>query len=159
MLQIELPEAVTKLFNASKALKEHFALTGLTFTLDGKLVGDIGEAIAASAFRLKLCSSRTSGVDAHTGDHRSVQIKATGNAKRGPAFTPGKGTSDYLLFLYIAFDAGFAKIVYNGPEARIRDLLPANFSGTKTVSLKKVVDANESIEDSDRLQFYKDLPH
>jgi hypothetical protein len=54
-----------KLWKAHVAMCKHFKRTGLTFTLDGKLVGDIGEMMVADALNLQLCKSRTPGVDGH----------------------------------------------------------------------------------------------
>jgi hypothetical protein len=152
MTTIRLPAAVLAFCKAHNYLQQHFVSTGLRFTLDGKLVGDIGEAMAAESFDLILCARRTKGVDAHTRDGRSVQVKATGRAKSGPAFTPGEGVADYLLFLRIDFSAGSAEVAYNGPEAVIRKMLPPSWSGTKVVSLAKLLAANEQIEDHQRLK-------
>ncbi|HLP66082.1 MAG TPA: hypothetical protein VK181_01035, partial [Rhizobium sp.] len=81
---INLPEPVRVLYAAHTAMCQHFAHTGLTFTLGGKLVGDIGEAVIAEAYGITLCRQRTPGVDGYAADGRSVQIKATGLAKAGP---------------------------------------------------------------------------
>lgn len=95
---IGLPEVVRSLVLAHRELVEAYAATSLRFTLDGRLVGDIAEAIAAEAFGLALCKVRTPGVDALAHDRRTVQIKASGIGK-GPAFTPGEGRADHLIFL------------------------------------------------------------
>lgn len=152
MTKINLPDAVVELCKAHGALRRHFASTGLAFTLDGKLVGDIGEAMAAEAFGLTLCKRRTGGVDAHARDGRSVQVKATGKVTGGPAFTPGEGIAEHLLFLRIDFASGTAEVAYNGPEAPIRAFLPSSFSGTKVVPLAKVLGENAKIVDHMRLE-------
>lgn len=139
---ITLPPAVAAFCRSHADLVAHYAESGLTFTLDGKLVGDIAEATAALAFGLQICERRTPGVDAHTRCvlRKSVQIKATGLPKAGPAFTPGEGIADYLIFLRIDFARCVAEVAYNGPEAPIRKLLPpSGWTGTKRVSLKKTV--------------------
>lgn len=51
---IILPEPVKALYAAHAAICQHFAHTGLIFTLDGKLVGDIGEAVIAEAYGVTL---------------------------------------------------------------------------------------------------------
>lgn len=152
---IELPPAVAAFCKSHAELKTHYADSGLAFTLDGKLVGDIAEATAALAFGLQICEQRTPGVDAHTRctERKSVQIKATGLPKAGPAFTPGEGIADHLLFLRIDFDRCVAEVAYNGPEAPIRQLLPApGWTGTKRVSLKKVRAAATAVPADARLQ-------
>lgn len=138
MMKIRLPDVIADLHKAHVAMVDHYSSTRLTFTLDGKLVGDIGEAVAAAAFGLTICERRTAGVDAHAPDGRSVQIKATGKSDAGPSFTPGEGTADHLLFLRIDFRLGTAEIAYNGPEAPVRALLPRVFTGSKRVRLVDV---------------------
>lgn len=148
---ITLPEPVKALYAAHTAMCQHFVHTGLTFTLDGKLVGDIGEAVIAEAYGVTLCRQRTPGVDGHAADGRSVQIKATGLAKAGPAFTPGEGIADHLIFVRIDFGAGTAAVLYNGPEAPMRQLLPPTWSGTKVLRLAKVLALDATVRDDQRL--------
>lgn len=154
MNTIKLPAVVAAFCKSHAALKGHYADSGLAFTLDGKLVGDIAEAAAALAFDLKLCEKRTPGVDAHTRcvRERSVQIKATGLPRKGPCFTPGDGVAQHLLFLRIDFDKCLAEVAYNGPEAPIRALLPPpGWTGTKRVSLREVLAADKKVAESERL--------
>lgn len=54
-MHLDLPAPIMALYDAHTAMCRHFAHTGLTFTLDGKLVGDIGEAIVADAFQVNVC--------------------------------------------------------------------------------------------------------
>ncbi len=148
---ITLPSSVNALFAAHTAMCGQFAHTGLKFTLDGKLIGDIGEALVAEAFGITLCRRRTPGVDGHAHDGRSVQIKATGLAKSGPAFTPGEGIADHLIFVRIDFDLGKARVLYNGPEAPVRQFLPSAWTGTKTIRLSQVLIADAALNDWQRL--------
>lgn len=148
---ILLPEPVKALYAAHTAMCQHFAHTGLTFTLDGKLVGDIGEAVIAEAFGVILCRQRTRGVDGHAADGRSVQIKATGLAKAGPAFTPGEGIAEHLIFVRIDFASGNAVVIYNGPEAPVRKLLPPVWSGTKVIPLSRILATDSTVSDEQRL--------
>lgn len=144
-MKIKLPRPVMDLYRSHKAVRRHFASTGLAFTLDGKLVGDIAEALTAKAFGLQLCTKRTPGIDAHTRAGRSVQIKSTGKPKAGPAFTPGEAIADHLIFLRFRFDEGVAEIAYNGPEAPVRAMLPPVITGTKRASLPRVLEAAASL--------------
>ncbi|RZF24570.1 hypothetical protein EVC45_38210 [Paraburkholderia sp. UYCP14C] len=143
---LPLPEVVRDLWASHKALVRHYAHTGLTFTLDGRLVGDIAEALALEHFDLVLPLHRTGGVDALTRSGRTVQVKATGSKKSGPAFTPGDGVAEYLLFMRIDFHSGTASVLYNGPEAPIRAFLPAEWKGTKVVRLAQVLHAAKAID-------------
>ena len=148
---IGLPAPVLVLYQAHKAMCKHFEHTGLKFTLDGKLIGDIGEALVAEAFGITLCARRTPGVDGHTADGRSVQIKATGRMNAGPAFTPGRGVAHHLIFVRIDFSAGNVAVLYNGPEARIRALLPKSWSGTKEVRIARLLEVDADVGDDERL--------
>ncbi|WAP69965.1 DUF6998 domain-containing protein [Jiella pelagia] len=150
-MNIKLPAPVTALYKAHADMCTHFARTGLTFTLDGKLVGDLGEALAAEAFAIKLCEQRIPGVDGHATDGRTVQIKATGKAKTGPAFTPGEGIAQHLIFLRIDFPAGEASVLYNGPEAPVRRLLNMPLAGTQVVRLASVLEEDKKLTEADRL--------
>ena len=145
-----MPEVVRALVEAQRALAAAYASTGLRFTLDGRLVGDIAEAIAAHAFDLELCSVRTPGVDAMTREGATVQVKSSAIGK-GPAFTPGEGRADYLIFLKLDFALGEARVLYNGPEAPVRTALPRAFNGTKRVSLTRILALDAEVDQSQRL--------
>lgn len=147
----KLPDAVRKFCQGHQDLKTYFSCTGRCFSLDGKLAGDIGEALVAEIFDLVLCERRFKGVDAHTAIGLSVQIKATGRMSAGPAFTPGEGRAKHLLFLRLDFTAGFAEVAYNGPEPPIRKLLPAVWTGTKAIPLVKIRAADMAVPGKCRL--------
>lgn len=148
--RIALPASVRELVTAHAALVKAYAATSLRFTLDGRLVGALAEATAAEAFGLALCKVRTAGVDAHGADGRSVQVKASGIGK-GPAFTPGEGRADHLIFLMFDFESAVAFVGYNGPEAPVRAHLPAGFTGTKRVSMPRIRALDAAVEDRLRL--------
>jgi hypothetical protein len=148
--RIVLPDAVRALVVAHRALVASYAATSLRFTLDGRLVGDIAEATAAEAFGLDLCRVRTPGVDALTGDGRTVQVKSSGIGM-GPAFTPGDRRALHLIFLLIDFEKAVAHVRYNGLEAPVRAELPEVLSGTKRVRLSKVLTLDAVVPDWHRL--------
>lgn len=84
------------------------------FTLDGKLVGDIGEVIAAKAYGLELYSSNNPKYDGRViGDEtKEVQIKAT---MKGNISFPNREDMipDYFLAVQIENDGSIDEI-YNG---------------------------------------------
>ena len=134
-LVFPLPAAMRHLWEAQQEIVRHYGWTKLKFTLDGRLVGDLAEAIALEHFDLEPCAKRTKGVDALVaGTTRTVQVKASGNGS-GPTFSKGSGKADYLLFLRLDFAGGSAAVEYNGPEAPIRALLPEKWEFTGTVKL------------------------
>lgn len=63
------------IFEGIKDLQEAFR--GRRFTIDGRLVGDIGEVIAEIEYNLILHTTSHPNYDADTPDGRKVQIKAT----------------------------------------------------------------------------------
>lgn len=154
VLVLQLPEEVRILAKAQRDLARHYKSTGLRFTLDGRLVGDIAEALALEHFDLELPKKRTGGVDALTRiGRKTVQIKATARVNAGPAFTPGRGFADYLLFFRIDFDANTASVLYNGPEAPVRALLPnGTWPGSKVITLAKILGLAQTVASEAALQ-------
>lgn len=70
-----VPELVRRLYALVAELEEHFP--GRPFTLDGHLVGSIGEVIAAHQYELTLLPCSAESHDAVTSASLRVQIKAT----------------------------------------------------------------------------------
>ena len=87
------------------------------FTLDGRLVGDLGEVLAANAYNLKLYEKLEKYYDAETLDGRKVQIKAT--MKKGLTF-PSDHVPDYYLGIKIHSNGSFDEI-FIGPGHIIAD--------------------------------------
>ncbi len=71
----EVPRLVGQLNRIVRRLEKLF--DGRSFTLDGHLVGSIGEIVAAFLFDLELTRSSTAGHDARARDGRRVEIKLT----------------------------------------------------------------------------------
>ena len=91
------------------------------FTLDGRLVGDIGEVLAAEKYFIELNEGLTKHHDAicTDGTKRRVQIKST--MKESLTF-PCDHVPDYLLGIKIHKDGSIEEI-YNGPGNKIKDKL------------------------------------
>lgn len=95
------------LYAASEGLERLFP--GRKFTLDGHLVGSVGEVAAAYMFDLELNAASTQGHDAISQDGRQVEIK----------LTQGKGVAirhepEHLLVMHRP-KGGPMRVVYNGP--------------------------------------------
>ncbi|MEX0342032.1 MAG: hypothetical protein AB3N06_05555 [Erythrobacter sp.] len=146
----KLPSYVGDLVAARNRLKDHFADCNLHFTFDGNLVGDLGEAVAAELFGLKLTGRSNEGIDGYAPDNRSVQVKASGT-RRGPAFRPVDTRADHLLVFHFDYDSCVGEIIYNGPEEPVIELLPEEWSGQRCVSLTKLIALDSSLVESDRL--------
>lgn len=83
------------------------------FTIDGRLVGDIGEIIAELEYDVILHEVSQPAYDGETSDGRRVQVKAT--FQNHLTF---KGTPDYFLGFKLFSDGSYEEI-YNGPGAPI----------------------------------------
>lgn len=166
----KIGQALMALLSGQKQLREahqsHLANSAeaksaqeMTFALDGRLVGDIGELIAAEIFCLDLLGTRTKNVDAVTTDrlNRKVQVKATFQ-------TDGlsiKHAGDYFIGLQLN-DAGKFRVIYNGPAGGVMTYLrapkAAGHAGRKNagkalepVSLEAWSVLNLAVKDSDRI--------
>jgi hypothetical protein len=155
----QLPPAIARLLDARNSVRQHYEaiLRGqgsdveLKFTLDGNLVGDIGEAIAAELFGVKLVSTKsTEGIDGYAADGRTVQIKATGT-RRGPVFRNTQIRAQHLLFFCLDFETARGTVAYNGPEHFVTQHLRGSFTGQRMVSRAQVSRAAELVQDYERL--------
>src|SRR2546422_5218300 len=72
-----LAELIQELYEVTDTLNAEFASEGRRFTLDGHLLGSIGEVLASLVFDLRLERPSKEGHDARTKDGKRVQIKLT----------------------------------------------------------------------------------
>lgn len=145
-----LPQPIVQLVVAQQALREHYASSKLAFTFDGKLVGDLGEAIAHDVFGVDLIRGSTEAVDGIAPDGRTVQVKASGTG-RGPAFRNTSAVADHLLFFHLDFRECSAELIYNGPERLVRDLLPVTFNNQRVIPVNQVREVSAMVLESQRL--------
>ena len=129
------------------------------FTLDGRLVGDIGEILAEQFYDIKLHEGMQKHHDAVTSDNRNVQIKAT--MKNSLTF-PADHVPDYYLGIQI-LPTGKMKEIYNGPAKPIADYLKRrknpknNLHSVSFTILQKInenIDPNERIAERDSESFH-----
>ena len=104
--------ALEDIFGGIKKLKE--ALPIKEFTIDGRLVGDIGEAIVQRDYDVDLYEVLVAGYDGETSDGRLVQIKATFKDSLTFGAIP-----DYYIGIKIREDGSYTEI-YNGPTGPIQ---------------------------------------
>lgn len=149
-ISFRLPDVLRDLVAARDKLRTHYVHTGLSFSLDGKILGDVGEAIAAEHFGVRLVSS--AGIDGFAPDGRTVQIKVSAS-NGGARFRNTKKRADLLLFMLFDLDAWRCEIVYNGPEAAVIDLLPVGWAGQREVTLAQLRARNNMVAPRDRLPF------
>ena len=158
-IYFKLPPLVRDLIRARNVLRDHYrnvlkqndSDSYLNFTLDGNLVGDLGEAIAVEYFGLVLEKRKSKvGIDGKAPDGRTVQVKATGT-NRGPAFRNTMTRADHLLFFSINFESCQAELIFNGPEKIVRSYLPAQFTNQRSLTRQQIRLANSKVFESDRL--------
>ena len=103
------------MYSVVKELEEEFVNEERKFTLDGHLVGSIGEVVAAYAFGLTLYPPGIETHDAEAEDGKRVQVKLTG----GTNSISLSSKPDHLIVLQLR-DYQFS-VVYNGPGAAVWD--------------------------------------
>ncbi len=89
------------------------------FTLDGRLVGDIGEMLAAQYLELTLDQTQRRGHDAFTsisGRQREVQVKC----RKASTLISFSSVPDLLVVIAFSEDWSEWEIVYNGEGTPIR---------------------------------------
>jgi len=104
---MDLSEKIRALYAIVNDLET--AYPGRRFTLDGHMIGSIGEVIATEAFDLNLLPNSTPEHDATACDGRLVQIKATQRDRIALSACP-----KHLLALRIDGNGSWY-VVYNGP--------------------------------------------
>ena len=118
------------------------------FTLDGHLVGSIGEVYAAERYGIELFTSSAPTHDGSAPDGRLVQIKATQRNSIALNDNP-----DYLIVLKIDNDGEMSEI-YNGPGQPVWSIFanrkrPKN--GQYQISLPKLKTLNKKVAEKDRI--------
>lgn len=154
----KLPEEIRHLVHARNALRARYGAYGLTFTPDGNLVGDLGEAVCAELFGLALAPRRgLKAIDAFTTDGQSVQIKASGRGT-GIPFTHSEEPAVWLLVVCFDYEAEEVEVVYNGPYAPAVARLPTQWLGQKTVAVSYLRRLNTEVGPDNRLPLLSPSP-
>jgi len=100
-------EALRFIFSGIAKLKGRFP--SKAFTIDGRLVGDIGEVIAALEYDVTLHEVQTAAHDGVTSDGRKVQVKSTFKKHLTMTAVP-----ELYLGMQLKQDGSHIEI-YNGP--------------------------------------------
>ena len=122
------------------------------FTLDGRLIGDLGEIIVEQNYKIRLFEKQEKMYDGYS-NSKKVQIKATFKDKL--TFPYGKDNiPDYYLGIKLNENGSFEEI-YNGPGINIYELLknrkrPNN--GYFSISISTLKAENKKILDKDRIK-------
>ena len=132
-------EALRQLYAARNALRQHF--DGLPFTLDGRMVGDIGEAIAVSHWGLTRLPEGSKTHDVKTKSGKLIQIKTTQQTRGGAGVGLGldKQSFDHLIVIQIAEDASYS-VLYDGPGRYVDEKRDGKKSASLTVNQLRELD-------------------
>lgn len=135
----KLKTEIKNLHNSVSSLKLHFPIKKNGFTLDGRLVGDMGEVIAEELFQIKLYEKLEKYYDAETTyePKLKVQIKATFKESLTYNHEP-----DYYIGIKLSEDGNF-KVIYNGPGKYIYDA----FKHRKDIGKKLLLFPNNRLEE------------
>ncbi len=144
----KLAETIRRLYGIVGELERDYREQHRHFTLDGHLIGSIGEVYAAERYGIDLFVSSTPRHDGTSPDGRLVQVKAT---QRGSVAL--NENPDFLIVLKIDGDGEISE-VYNGPGQPVWNLLenrarPKN--GQYQVSLSKLKALNKAVDERDRI--------
>jgi hypothetical protein len=107
MSRDRIAEALGLIFRGIGILQAEFSHR--RFTIDGRLVGDIGEIIAAAEFDIVLDEKSQAVHDGRTSAGHGVQIKATFQEELTFKTVPER----YLGFKL--YEDGHHEVIYNGP--------------------------------------------
>ena len=103
------------------------------FTLDGHLIGSLGEVYAAEVYNLELLPPGTEKSDAITADGKLVQIKTTQRDKIGLYEEP-----DILLALKVKEDGTIEEVYYGEGHTPWKESGNVCKNGMRYVSLAKL---------------------
>ena len=106
-------KSLKSIFSGIDKLRQEYPIK--KFTIDGRLVGDIGEIIVQRDYDVNLYEKLVAGYDGVTSDGRLVQIKAT--FKESLTFS---SIPDYYLGIKINKDGSYTEI-YNGSSENIAE--------------------------------------
>jgi len=139
------------LYTAADGLERIFP--GRKFTLDGHLVGSIGEVVAAYMFDLDLHPASTQGHDARARDGRHVEIKLTQG--RGVAI---RHEPEHLIVLHRPI-GGPIRVVFNGPGPVAWAAAGAmQKNGQRPISLSRLTALSSDVAENDRLPVLRPPP-
>lgn len=139
-----LSDKIKELYKITSALEQSYP--GRKFTIDGHLVGSIGEVIVAEHYGLTLLPNSTKTHDAISAEGKYVQIKATQVHGISISSEP-----DYLIAIKLFSDGSWEE-AYNGPGKPVWDnASKMQKNGQRPISLSKLKYFMSSVEKKDMI--------
>ncbi len=145
---MKIQEAIKQLCKITNELKDNHKCK--KFTLDGRLVGDLGEVLAEENYKITLFEKVKAKYDATTSDGRMIQIKATFKDK---LTFPSEHIPELFLGLKINEDGSFDEI-YNGPGKYVKELIMNRKSPYNRLHLllnKKLIEISKKIPEKEKI--------
>ena len=139
-----LSDKIKQLYKITNELEQTYP--GRKFTVDGHLVGSIGEVIVAEHYGLSLLPNSTKTHDAVSKEGKQVQIKATQVKSIAISSEP-----DYLIVIRLLSDGSWEEI-YNGPgKAAWDNAGKMQKNGQRPISLSKLRNLMGSVDVNDKI--------
>ena len=139
-------DRIRKLLTIVDELEQRFP--GRKFTLDGHLLGSIGEVLAEYYYGIRLYPNNTKTHDGEV-EGKKVQIKVTQGSSVDINDIP-----DFLLVLYLSRREGEVYEVYNGSCEWLKSCRRTK-NGWFNRSLKKLSQLNYQVDDNERIRELK----
>ena len=140
-----LSDKIKELYRITNELETEYP--GRKFTIDGHLVGSIGEVIVAENYGLELLPNSTETHDAEAKDGKLVQIKATQINRIAISSEP-----DFIIVIQLQSDGSWIEI-YNGPGEYVWDNAgKMQKNGQRPISIHKLKNLMETVKDSDKIK-------
>lgn len=147
----KVTQHLDNLYSASAGLEEMFP--GRKFTLDGHLVGSIGEVVAAYMFDLDLNPASTLGHDAISAEGKNVEIKLTQGRSVAIRHEP-----EHLIVLCRP-KGGPVHVVFNGPGASAwKAAGKMQKNGQRPISLSRLGRLDDVVAEIDRIKVTRAAP-
>ena len=139
-----ITEIIQDLFETVRELE--LRSPGRKFSIDGHLLGSLGEVIAAEHYGLTLLPNSYEKHDAKDKQGRMVQIKATQINRIAISSEP-----DYLIVIQITPDGNWSEI-YNGAGSRVwNNAGKMQNNGQRPISIAKLRALMESVQENEKI--------
>jgi hypothetical protein len=144
---------IKQLLDITSSLKKQYD-GKLNFSLDGKLVGDIGEALVSDMYDIELYSENAQVYD---GEQRTTKKKVQIKASMAYNFSyPFDKNLDHYIAAHIEPD-GKLEILYNGPGKPIHDFLKSRKRKTYrdiwySITANHLRMLDENVKEEERIQ-------
>lgn len=147
----EVPALISELYRIVDRPEELFP--GRPFTIDGHLLGSIGEVLAAYRYNLDLARPSTLGCDAESVQIGKVEIKTTQG--RSVSF---RREPPHLIVFSLSRN-GLPQEVYNGPGRTVWPHVgKRNKNGQYSIPLTKLRALAQQVPGEERLEVARSLP-